>query len=143
MRSKPDTISFWFAAYFRFEVTTSKSSQKVQTRDLILFRDFMISECGRGDRPLWSPRLSKTFADHLKKKDQVKGRTGFSDLTINRILAHLKTFAKCIHKLMPFVMGSPMTELELMLSVADFEVESAITPAERRWILDKSKAYHL
>jgi hypothetical protein len=26
----PDTISFWMAAYFRFEVTTSKSSQKVQ-----------------------------------------------------------------------------------------------------------------
>jgi len=28
----PDTISFWIAAYFRFEVTTSKSTQKVQKR---------------------------------------------------------------------------------------------------------------
>ena len=26
----PDTISFWIEAYFRFEVTTSQSSQKVQ-----------------------------------------------------------------------------------------------------------------
>jgi hypothetical protein len=70
----PDTISFWIAAYFRFEVTTSKSSQKVQKRDLDLFRDFMISEFGREDRPLWSPRLSKAFADRLKKKGSGHGK---------------------------------------------------------------------
>jgi len=55
-----DTISFWIAAYFRFEVTTSKSSRKVQKRDLALFRDFMINDSGREDRPLQTPRLSKT-----------------------------------------------------------------------------------
>ena len=34
----PDTISFWIEAYFRYEVTTSVSSQKVQQRrfDFIL-----------------------------------------------------------------------------------------------------------
>ncbi len=32
------------AAYFRFEVTISESSQKVQLRDLTLFRDFMIDD---------------------------------------------------------------------------------------------------
>jgi hypothetical protein len=40
----PDTISFWIAAYFRFEVTTSKSSQKVHKKDLTLSRDFMIAD---------------------------------------------------------------------------------------------------
>ena len=40
----PNTISFWIAAYFRFEVTTSTSSQKVQKRDLALFRVFMIDD---------------------------------------------------------------------------------------------------
>jgi hypothetical protein len=42
----PDTISFWIEAYFRYEVTTSVSSQKVQKRDLTLFRDFF-GECMR------------------------------------------------------------------------------------------------
>jgi hypothetical protein len=64
----PDTISFWIEVYFRFEVTTSKSSRKVQKRDLALFRDFMIDDCDREDRSQWTPRLSKAFAEHLKKK---------------------------------------------------------------------------
>ena len=132
----PDTISFWIAAYFRFEVTTSKSSQKIQKRDLNLFRDFMISDCGREDRPLWSPRLSKAFADHLKKKDPEKGRAGYSDRTINRILAHLKTFAKWIHKLKPFPLDNPMAKIKLMPVGTGLEVERAISPAERRRILD-------
>ena len=45
----PDTISNWIEAYFRFEVTTSESSQKVQRRDLTLFRDFLIDATGRED----------------------------------------------------------------------------------------------
>lgn len=59
----------------------------------------MIADCGREDRQLWTPRLSKAFADHLKKKNPTKGRGGYSDRTVNRILAYLKTFAKWIHKL--------------------------------------------
>jgi lysophospholipase L1-like esterase len=93
----PDTISVWIEAYFRFEATTSQSSRKVQKRNLELFRDFMIDDCGREDRSLWTPRLSKAFADHLKKKEPTKGRGGYSDRTVNRILAHLKTLAKWIH----------------------------------------------
>ena len=132
----PDTISFWIAAYFRFEVTTSKSSQKVQKRDLALFRDFMVDDGGREDRPLWTPRLSKAFADHLKKKDPAKGRAGYNDRTINRILAHLKTFARWIHKLKPFPLGNPMAKMKLMPIGNGLEIERAISPAERRRILD-------
>jgi integrase len=132
----PDTISFWIAAYFRFEVTTSKSSRKVQKRDLALFGDFMLEDSGREDRPLWTPRLSKALADHLKKKDPAKGRAGYSDRTINRILAHLKTLAKWIHKLKPFPLGNPMAKIKLMPIGNGLEIERAISPAERRRILD-------
>ena len=132
----PDTISFWIAAYFRFEVTTSTSSQKVQQRDLTLFRDFMIDDDGREDRPLWTPRLSKAFADHLKKKDPARGRAGYSDRTVNRVLAHLKTLARWIHKLKPFPLGNPMTKIKLMPIGNGLEIERAISPAERRRILD-------
>jgi len=139
----PDTISFWIAAYFRFEVTTSKSSRKVQKRDLALFQDFMIADCGREDRPLWTPRLSKAFADHLKKKDSAKARAGYSDRTVNRILAHLKTFAKWIHKLKPFPLDNPMAKIKLMAVGTGLEVERAITASERRRILDAADSLPL
>jgi integrase len=119
----PDTISFWIEAYLRFEVTTSKSSQKVQKRDLALFRDFMIDDCGREDRSMWNPRLSK-------------GRGGYSERTTNRIMAHLKTLAKWIHKLKPFPLGNPMAKMKLMPIGNGLEIERAISPAERRRILD-------
>ena len=86
----------------------------MQKRDLALFRDFVIDDYGQEDRPLWTPRLSKAFADHLKKKDPEKGRGGYSDRAVNRILAHLKTFAKWIHKLKPFPLDNPMVKTKLM-----------------------------
>ena len=96
----------------------------------------MLADCGREDRPLWSPRLSKAFADHLEKKDRAKGRGGYSDRTINRVLAHLKTFAKWIHKLKPFPLDNPMAKIKLMPVGTGLEVERAITASERRRILD-------
>jgi len=132
----PDTISFWIEAYFRFEVTTSVSSQKVQRRDIFLFRDFMIADSGSEDRSLWSPRMSKSFYDHLKKTRRPDGKLGFSDRTVNRILAHLKTFAKWIHKLRPFALGDPMAKIKLMPVTNGLEIERAITVAERRRLLD-------
>jgi integrase len=132
----PDTISFWIEAYFRYEVTTSVSSQKVQRRDLGLFRDFLFTECGSEERRFWTPRQSKAFKDSLKKKNLGQGRRGYGDRTINRIMAHLKTFARWIHKLKPFPLGNPMAKLKLMPVGTGLEVERAITPAERRRILD-------
>ena len=132
----PDTISNWIEAYFRFEVTTSQSSQKVQRRDLTLFRDFLFAEAGSDQRRFWTPRLSKAFKDQLKKVEWRKGKIGYSDRTINRTMAHLKTFAKWIHKISPFPLGNPMAKLKLMPVGTGLEVERAITPAERRRILD-------
>jgi len=139
----PDTISFWIEAYFRYEVTTSVSSQKVQQRDLTLFRDFLLSECGSEERRFWTPRQSKAFKDSLKKISLGQGRRGYSDLTINRIMAHLKTFAKWIHKLKPFPLDNPMAKLKLLPVGTGLEVERAITPAKRRRILDAADSLPL
>ena len=61
----PDTISSWIEAYFRFEVTTSKASQKTQKRDLYLFRDFMMADSGREDRALVDPEAVKGLCSSI------------------------------------------------------------------------------
>jgi len=132
----PDTLGFWLEAYFRFEVTTSESSQKVQQRDLKRFFDFMIGTEGSAERKLWSPRLSKAFKDHLKNMLKEDGGRLLNDRTINRILANLKTFAKWVHKLRPFPLGNPTEKLKLLPVGSALEVERAITRSERRRILD-------
>lgn len=135
----PDTISWWAEQYFQFEVTTAESSQKVQMRDIGLFISFMMSEEGGDRRVTWSPRLSKAFHDHLRREKDPhfsSTRHRWSDRTINRILAHLKTFSKWIHKLQPFPLGSPMDKIKLQPLGTGLEVERALTVSERRKMLD-------
>jgi hypothetical protein len=43
-----------------------------------------------------------------------KGKTGYSDRTINRMIARLKTFAKWIRKLKLFPLGNPIAKLKLI-----------------------------
>ncbi len=64
------------------------------------------------------------------------GSRYYGDRTINRILAHLRTCSKWIHKLRPFPLGDPMEKIKLFPVGAGLENERAITPAERRKILD-------
>lgn len=131
----PDTIPWWAEQYFRFEVTTSSSSQKVQQRDLNLFIWYM-TEVERNDQRIsWSPRLSKAFQEFLKR-EQVDGERRWSDRTINRIMAHLKTFSKWIHKLKPFPLSDPMEKIRLTAMGTGLEIERALTAAERRKMLD-------
>ena len=59
-----------------------------------------------------------------------------SDRTVNRMTAHLKTFAKWIHQHRPFPLGQPMAKIT-MLSVSNhLEIERALTKQERNRILD-------
>lgn len=139
----PDTVVWWAEQYLRHEATTGESSRKVQARDLGLFVSFMLEEEGRTDRVAWSPRLSKAFQEHLRREKVSRRRAGGevverrrSDRTINRILAHLKTFSKWVHKLRPFPLGDPMEKLRLAPLGTGLEVERALTAAERRKILD-------
>ena len=132
----PDTISWWIEQYFRIEVSTAPSSRKVQAHDLALFRDYLIEEERTEKRLAWTPRLTRAFQDHLRRTIDEHGGRRWRDRTINRVLAHLKTFGKWVHKLAPFPLGSPTEKLKLLPTTTGLEVDRAITPAERRRILD-------
>jgi integrase len=131
----PDTISWWLEQYFLFEVTTSQSSRKVQRRDLQIFLDYLVMEEGTNKRVRWTPRLSKGFQDYLRK-EKVEGKRRWNDRTVNRVMAHLKTFAKWVHKLRPFPLGNPVEKIALVPVGTGLEIERALTPQERRKLLD-------
>lgn len=135
-RNFPDTLDWWADQYFRYEVTTSARSQVVQRRDLGLFVRFMEGEEKTLLRPAWSPRLSRTFQTYLTSVVDEQGRRRWADKTLNRILAHLKTFAKWVHRIAPFPLGNPMDKMKLQPLGTGLEIERAITPSERRRLLD-------
>ncbi len=131
-----DSLAAWIEAYFRFEVTTSESSQVVQRRDLGRFLAFMQMEEGSDERERWTNRLSRAFVDALRKELTGEGRRRYSDRTIARVVAHLKTFSKWVHKLRPFPLGNPMEKIRAAIPGTGLETERALTPSEKRKILD-------
>ena len=131
----PDTVSAWAELYFQWEVTTSPRSQKEQRRDLQLFLDFLFQTVGSDARLHWTPRTSRAFLDALRAERQGERRR-WSDRTLNRVMAHLKTFAKWIHKHRPFPLGDPMTKLKGLQVGGGLEIERALTEDERRRLLD-------
>jgi integrase len=132
----PDGLHWWAEQYFRFEVTTSPASQNVQRRDLALFLQYMATEEKTDQRVAWTPRLWRDFQLHVQQTVNDQGRRVWSDKTLLRIMAQLKTFAKWVHKLRPFPLGNPMAKAKLPAVGMGLEVERAITPAERRKLLD-------
>ncbi|MBI4739279.1 site-specific integrase [Candidatus Woesearchaeota archaeon] len=132
----PDGLVWWAEQYFRHEVTTSQASQKVQRRDLDLFIRYMVSEEKTDDRPAWTPRLSRDFQQHLRTTLESDGQRRWNDKTVVRVLAHLKTFAKWVHQWRPFPLDNPMDRLKLPAVGVGLDVEKALTPAERRRVLD-------
>src|SRR5262249_48512229 len=74
--------------------------------------------------------------DTLKKQVRSTGGRHYSDKTINRIIAHLKTFAKWMHKLYPFQLGEPMAKIQSLPAGNSLEIERALTAQERRKMLD-------
>ena len=131
-----DSLAEWAEHYFRFEVTTSQRSQKEQRRDLDLFLRFMTAVAGTLERSAWTPRVSRAFVDALRKEIDADGSRHYSDRTINRVAAHLKTFAKWIHKLRPFPLGNPTDKLKGLALNGVLELERALTVDERRRLLD-------
>jgi site-specific recombinase XerD len=124
------------SAYFEIEVTTAESSQKVQRRDLNLFLSFMQREARTLAREAWTPRLSKGFIVSLRQTIKTNGGRHWGDSTVNRIVAHLKTFAKWVHKVKPFTLGNPMEKVKQEAVGLGLEIERAITPQERNRLLD-------
>ena len=131
-----DDLHQWFAIYFATQVTTSPRSQKEQKRDLLLFMTFMAQECGHTSRSSWSPRVGRDFLNALQNTFNEDGARKWSDRTINRMTAHLKTFAKWIHQHRPFPLGQPMEKIKMLSVGNQLEIERALTKQERNRILD-------
>lgn len=110
-----DTISQWRDMYFDFQVTTNLDSQKVQRRDIERFIDFILHEVGNDHVVSWTPRNSSAFVIKLQKVIKEDGSRQWNDKTINRVVAHLKTFSKWIHKHKPFVLGDPMEKVKTLM----------------------------
>jgi site-specific recombinase XerD len=131
--------SWWIKQYFKYEATTATSSQTIQRRDLALFLSYVKEETGGDQLAAWTPRLSRSFQERSRKELEIKGGEGkrrLSAHTINRVMAHLKTFSKWIDKLRPFVLGDPMGKVSLLKVGNGLEIERACWAAERREILD-------
>jgi site-specific recombinase XerD len=133
-----DLLDGWADAYFRYEVTTAESSRKVQQRDIFLFLAFLKAEAGTLKREAWTPRVSRSFLDNARKTLTEKGVRRWSDATINRMTAHLKTFSKWVHKMKPFPLGNPMEKVKQEAIGLGLEIERAITKQERTRILDSA-----
>jgi site-specific recombinase XerD len=134
------SLTWWVAQYFKFEVTTAASSQAVQRRDLQLLLAYVARETGGDDVSAWTPRLMRSLQESLRKELKAKpgqtARRRLADRTINRVMAHLKTFSKWIHNLKPFPLGDPMAKMTLLKVGTGLEIERAISPSERRKLLD-------
>lgn len=131
-----EDLEEWVAHYFRLAVTTSLASQKVQHRDFALFLRYMQTEEGHTRRMAWTPRLTRDFQRHLQGMLNEQGQRYWSDKTITRVMAHLKTFATWIHSLQPFPLGHPMAKIKLPAIGSSLQIERALTLAERRRLLD-------
>ena len=136
VNQKIDSVTAWMAAYFQFEVTTVASSQKAQKRDLATFLNFMIQDVGNDKLGNWTPRLSQVFKTWLQKEMTSNDTRRWNDRTINRILAHLKTFARWVDKHRPFSLGDPMAKIKLVATTSLLSIDRVITPTERRRLLD-------
>lgn len=96
----------------------------------------MIDQEGADARTRWTPRLSAEFKRYLTTVTDDQGKRRWNDKTANRIVAHLKTFAKWIHKMQPFPLGNPMEKIKGLTVGNSLEIDRAVTPSERRRLLD-------
>ena len=135
-QNAPDGLRIWARWYFDHAVTTVAMSQREQVRDLNLFLNYMELTEKTDERPRWTPRLSESFKDHLKHSLKEDHSRHWSDRTINRVLTHLKTFAKWIHGLRPFPLGNPTAKIKAIPITNSLEVERALSAGERRRLLD-------
>jgi integrase len=134
-RRAPDTLTWWAAQYFALAVTTHATSRQVQQRDLRRFIAFMRVEAHTEQRCDWTPQRSQAFQASLQRLT-VHGQRAWSDRTIRRILAHVKTFAKWLHHVRPFPHGPPMAMLPPPPPGPPLAIDRALTASERRHLLE-------
>ncbi len=102
-----------------------------------MFIQFIEDEVGNNLRSSWTPRLSADFVRFMQSELHADtGKRRWGDRVINRTLAHLKSFAKWIHKWRPFELGEPMIKIKMVPVSSLLDVEKALTKSERRNLLD-------
>jgi hypothetical protein len=124
------------AVFSEHAVTTSPASQQVPHRDLGLLLRSLQSEEGPDQRLAWTPRLARTFQQHLRQPLTPEGHRAWSDKTIQRLLAHLTTLATWVHTPSPCPLGHPLAAITLAALGTGREVDRALTAAARRRLLD-------
>ena len=70
--------------------------------------------------------MARAFQQLLRQTLTPEGRRAWSDKTIQRILAHLKTFATWVHTHQPFPLGHPMAAIKLPTLGTGLEVDRAL-----------------
>jgi integrase len=88
------------------------------------------------ERENWTPRASELFKEWMRSTLNEDGSRRWNDLTVNRAIAHLKTFSKWIHSLRPFTLGNPMAKIKSIPTSSILLIERALTPVERLRLLD-------
>jgi len=118
-----DTLDVWFDAYMQYSDQSSEVSRKAKIQDMGLLFQYILQQNDNLNRESWTPRLCRSFFDLLKttpvnqlfpdyKNRQAKP---YSSRTINRILDHLRAFAKWIDKIKPFTLGEPTAGIKRQL----------------------------
>jgi len=133
-----DNLDWWADKYFEIEVHTSPETRKAQKHDLNLFFDFLKSQFYSSSRNNWTLKLTRSFFAYLRSQTDACGKPLRNERTINRIMAHLKTFSKWIHKIHPFTLFNPMLKIKITDSGNLLDIENAITSEERIKILKTS-----
>ena len=131
-----DGLDRWLDKYFENEVHTSVETRKAQKRDIQLFLNFLEATTGNMNRSSWTLKTTRSFQAYLKAQEDSKGKPIRNERTINRIMAHLKTFAKWIHKLQPFTLFNPMLKIKISDSVSLLDVDNALSSGERIKMLE-------
>ena len=82
-----------------------------------------------------APRLARTFKPHLRQTLTPAGHRAWSDKTLQRILAPLKTFAPWVHTHQPCPLDHPIAAITLSALGTGLEVDRALPAAARRRLL--------
>ena len=82
-----------------------------------------------------APRLARPFQPHLPQTVTPAGHRAWSDTTLPRILAPLKTCAPWVHTHQPCPLGHPIAAIPRSALGTGLEVDRARTAAARRRLL--------
>ncbi len=137
-----DSLAAWAEAYFELEVTTAPSSRMKQRRAIGILIHWLSMETGSDAREHWTPRRSRAFRDWCEAQKRINRDGGITEArrwsarSINTMLAHLRPFAKWIHRHRPFTLGNPMEKVAAIPTPTILSLERAYSKREEADMLD-------